>query len=113
MYFGRPNPDQNWEYGSGSRRAKMTHKSEEILSFKVLDVFDQKYIVFSSAVNCFQFLVINTLDLDRIQIWFRIDIKCWIRIRFRIRVETNADRQHWQLLKKLGLSMRCSTNRCE
>jgi hypothetical protein len=27
------------EYGSGSRRAKMTHKSEENSSFEVLDVF--------------------------------------------------------------------------
>jgi hypothetical protein len=36
-----PYPDPNSEYGSGSRRAKMTHKSRknlEISSFKVLDV---------------------------------------------------------------------------
>ncbi len=29
-------PDPHWE--SGSRRAKMTHKSEDILSFEVPDV---------------------------------------------------------------------------
>jgi hypothetical protein len=27
--FGRLDPDPHWEYGSGFRRAKMTHKSEE------------------------------------------------------------------------------------
>jgi hypothetical protein len=33
--FGRLNPDPNlhWEYGSSSRRAKMTDKSEENSSF--------------------------------------------------------------------------------
>ncbi len=41
-----PDPDQHsfwlaaphWEYGSGSRRAKRTHKSEENSSFEELDV---------------------------------------------------------------------------
>jgi hypothetical protein len=39
--FGQldPDPDLHWEYGSGSRRAKMNHKSEENSSFDVLDVF--------------------------------------------------------------------------
>jgi hypothetical protein len=38
--FGRfdPNPDPHLDYGSGSSRAKMTDKSEENSSFKVLDV---------------------------------------------------------------------------
>jgi hypothetical protein len=31
-------PDPHWEYGSGSRRAKMTYKSEKKSSFEVLDV---------------------------------------------------------------------------
>jgi hypothetical protein len=37
IHFGRLNPDPHWEYGSGSvsRRAKMIHKKEEILSFDV------------------------------------------------------------------------------
>jgi hypothetical protein len=33
-----PDLDPHWEYGSGPRRAKMTHKSEENSSFEVLDV---------------------------------------------------------------------------
>jgi len=35
-----PDPE-HWhrEYGSGSRRAKMTHKKEENSCFEVLDVF--------------------------------------------------------------------------
>ncbi len=37
FHFGRLDPDQHWEYGSGSRRAKINHKSEENSSFKVLD----------------------------------------------------------------------------
>jgi len=32
------NLDPHWEYGSGSRRAKMTHKSEENSSFEMLEV---------------------------------------------------------------------------
>jgi hypothetical protein len=36
--FSRLDPDPHWEYGYGSRRAKMTHKSEENESFEVLDV---------------------------------------------------------------------------
>jgi hypothetical protein len=39
--FGRLDPDPHRECGSGSRRAKMTHKNrkrEEMLSFLVLDV---------------------------------------------------------------------------
>ncbi len=38
--FGRldPDPGPHWEYGSGSRRAKITHKSEENSSFEMLDV---------------------------------------------------------------------------
>jgi len=31
-------PDPHWEYGSESRRAKITHKSEENSSFEVPDV---------------------------------------------------------------------------
>jgi hypothetical protein len=31
-------PDPHWKYGSGSRRAKITHKSEETSSFEVPDV---------------------------------------------------------------------------
>ncbi len=40
-HFGRldPDPDPHCEYGSGSRRVNMTHKSEENSSFEVLDVF--------------------------------------------------------------------------
>jgi hypothetical protein len=42
IHFGRldPDPDPHWEYGpgSGSRRAKMNHKSEENSSFEVPDV---------------------------------------------------------------------------
>jgi hypothetical protein len=40
IHFGRLDPDPHWEYGSGSgsRRAKITHKSEENSSFEVLDV---------------------------------------------------------------------------
>jgi hypothetical protein len=38
IHFGRPDPNPRWEYGSGSRRAKITHKSEENSSFEVLDV---------------------------------------------------------------------------
>ncbi len=33
---GVVDPDPHWEYGF--RRAKMTHKSEDILSFEALDV---------------------------------------------------------------------------
>ncbi len=36
--FDRLDPDPHWEYGSGSRRAKMTNKSEENSSFGALDV---------------------------------------------------------------------------
>jgi hypothetical protein len=40
IHFGLldPHPDPHWEYGSGSgsKRAKVTHKSEENLSFGVL-----------------------------------------------------------------------------
>jgi hypothetical protein len=39
--FGQLDPDPHWEYGSGSRRAKMTHKSKENSNFEVLDVFFQ------------------------------------------------------------------------
>jgi hypothetical protein len=39
IHFGRLDPDPHWEYGSGSRRAKMTHKSEENSSFERPDVF--------------------------------------------------------------------------
>jgi hypothetical protein len=38
IHFGRLDPDLHWEYGSGSRRAKMNRKSEENSSFEVLDV---------------------------------------------------------------------------
>jgi hypothetical protein len=40
FHFGRLDLDPNphWESGSGFRRAKMTHKSEENSSFDVLDV---------------------------------------------------------------------------
>jgi hypothetical protein len=38
IHFGRLDPDPNWEFESGSRRAKMNHKSEESSSFEVLDV---------------------------------------------------------------------------
>jgi hypothetical protein len=40
ILFGWQDLDPHWEYGSGSgsRRAKMTHKSEENTSFEVLDV---------------------------------------------------------------------------
>jgi hypothetical protein len=43
IYFGRqdPDPDPHWEYGSGSRRTKITHKSEENSSFEMLDVLFQ------------------------------------------------------------------------
>jgi hypothetical protein len=34
IHFGRLDPDQHWERGSGSRRAKITHKSEEIQVLK-------------------------------------------------------------------------------
>jgi hypothetical protein len=37
IHFGLLDPD--WEYGYGSRRAKITHKSEENSSFELLDVF--------------------------------------------------------------------------
>jgi hypothetical protein len=37
IHFGRLNPDPHLEYGSGSGRAKMTHKDEENSSFEVLD----------------------------------------------------------------------------
>jgi hypothetical protein len=44
IHFGQldPNPDPHWEYrsGSGSRRAKITHKSKENSSFGVTDVSD-------------------------------------------------------------------------
>jgi hypothetical protein len=36
--FVDPDPHSFWSAGSGSRRAKMTHKSEENSSFEVLDV---------------------------------------------------------------------------
>jgi hypothetical protein len=41
LYFGWLNPDLDlhWEYGSGFRRAKKSHKSERNSSFEVLDVF--------------------------------------------------------------------------
>jgi hypothetical protein len=29
IHFGQLDPDPHWEYGSGSRRAKITHKREE------------------------------------------------------------------------------------
>ncbi len=86
-----PDPDSHWEYGFGSRsrRAQITHKSEENSSFEMPDryslswdeefccsldvlygglgtkiaIFDQKNIFFP-AVNLFQFLVIKNLDLD-------------------------------------------------
>jgi hypothetical protein len=37
IYFGQldPDTDLHWEYGSGSRRAKITHKSYENSSFDV------------------------------------------------------------------------------
>jgi hypothetical protein len=42
IHFGQldPDPDPHWEYrsGSGSRRAKITHKSKENSSFGVSDV---------------------------------------------------------------------------
>jgi hypothetical protein len=37
IHFGRLDPDPNWEYGSGSRRAKMNHKSEKIQVLNSLD----------------------------------------------------------------------------
>ncbi len=37
IHVGWQDPDPHWEHGTGSRRAKMTHKSEETLSFEVLD----------------------------------------------------------------------------
>jgi hypothetical protein len=33
-----PDLDPHWEYGCGSRRAKITNKSEENASFEVPDV---------------------------------------------------------------------------
>jgi hypothetical protein len=40
IHVDRLDPDPHWEYGSGSRRAKMTHQSEENSSFEVVvDVF--------------------------------------------------------------------------
>ncbi len=88
IHFGQVDPDPHWEYGSGSRRAQITHKSEETLKFWSarcsrlrdedscwsLDVlygglgiskmqFLKKNLVFS-YVNVFQFLVIKTLNLD-------------------------------------------------
>jgi hypothetical protein len=38
IHFGRLDPDPHWEYGSGSRSAKITHKSEENSRFEMLDV---------------------------------------------------------------------------
>ncbi len=38
IHFGWLDPDPHWQHGSGSRRAKMTHKSEENSSFEVLHV---------------------------------------------------------------------------
>jgi hypothetical protein len=38
IHFSRLDPDPHWEYGSGSRRAKMNHKSEENSSDEVVDV---------------------------------------------------------------------------
>ncbi len=44
----------------------------------------------------FPFLVIKTLDLDP---HYK---KCWIRIRIRIRTETNVDPQHWNKFLKFS-----------
>jgi hypothetical protein len=41
IHFGQLDPDPHWEYGSGSRRAKMTHKRLENSSFEVLNVLFQ------------------------------------------------------------------------
>jgi hypothetical protein len=38
IHFNWLDPDPHCEFGSGSRRAKMTNKSEENSSFEVLDV---------------------------------------------------------------------------
>jgi hypothetical protein len=38
IHFGLQDPDPHWEYGSGSRSAKMNHKSEAISSSEVLDI---------------------------------------------------------------------------
>jgi hypothetical protein len=65
MHFGRLNldPDPHWEYGSeygsesGSRRAKMNHKTDDVL-FRGM-----KTSPVALAVNLFQ-VVIKTLDLD-------------------------------------------------
>jgi hypothetical protein len=51
-----------------------------------------KKIIFFSALNFIQFLVIKSWIW--IRIWIRNDKKCWIRIRIRIRIETNEDPQH-------------------
>jgi hypothetical protein len=38
IHFGQLDPDPHWEYGSGSGKANITHKSEENSSFKVPEV---------------------------------------------------------------------------
>jgi hypothetical protein len=40
IHFGQldQDPDSHWEYGSGSRRAKITHKSKENSRFYVPEV---------------------------------------------------------------------------
>jgi hypothetical protein len=45
IHFGWLDPDLRWEYGSGSRRAKMTHKNEDNSSFEVLDVEGRRLLL--------------------------------------------------------------------
>jgi hypothetical protein len=75
FYFGRLDPDPNlhWEYGSGSRRAKMNHESEEKSCFEALDPGYQYW------TQCDQILPYRPV--------------LWIRIHFGRRPDPDP---HWE-----------------
>jgi hypothetical protein len=112
IHFGRlePYPDAHLEYGSGSRRANMTHKSEENSSFEMLHVFICLDVLYGGlGISEMQFLIKNLNCISAVNfsnfwspkpwVWIRIQIriripidkKCWIRIS----IKTNADPQNW------------------
>jgi hypothetical protein len=62
--------------------------------FGLLPALSTRYI-FHVKINFFY------LNLNRIRIQIRIEIKSWIRIR----VETNADPQHWFLSVAILLAL--------
>ncbi len=107
IHFGRLDldPDPHWEYGSGSRRAKINHKSEENSCFWSARCSLMRY---EDLFSCSFDVLYGGLGISKLH-FFIEKIKFFSSCKFfpnfrsskpwiRIRIETSADPQHWYRL---------------